>query len=120
MKLVYVAGPYRAKTEWQLTQNIREAEALALQLWQAGFAVICPHKNTAYFGGAADDSVWLEGDLVMLRKCDAVVCTERWNESEGAKAEVEEAKRLGIPVHIGASMAVDRLHTPPTQPKGEV
>ena len=23
MKLIYVAGPYRAATEWQLVQNIR-------------------------------------------------------------------------------------------------
>ncbi len=35
MKLLYVAGPYRAKSEWQLEQNIRNAEAVALELWQA-------------------------------------------------------------------------------------
>jgi hypothetical protein len=49
-------------------------------------------------GGAADDSLWLEGDLEMMRRCDAVICTDDWQRSEGARNEVGEAKRLGIPV----------------------
>jgi hypothetical protein len=98
MKLIYVAGPYRAKTEWELVQNIRRAEALALEVWRRGAACICPHKNTAWFGGCADDSVWLEGDLEMLRRCDGVLCTDDWQRSEGARNEVAEAERLGIAV----------------------
>ena len=98
MKLVYVAGPYRATTEWQLVQNIRKAEALALEVWQLGIACICPHKNTALLGGAADDSLWLEGDLEMMRRCDAVICTDDWQRSEGARNEVAEARERGIPV----------------------
>ena len=98
MRLIYIAGPYRAPSEWALVQNIRRAEALALQVWKLGAACICPHKNTALLGGCCDDSVWLEGDLEMLRRCDAVVCTDDWQRSEGARNEVIEAKRLGIPV----------------------
>src|SRR4051794_21675202 len=98
MKLVYLAGPYRAATEWELIQNIRNAEGLALQVWQSGAACICPHKNTALFGGAADDSVWLEGDLEMMRRCDAVLCTDDWQRSVGAIEEVRVAKEVGIPV----------------------
>jgi hypothetical protein len=98
MNLIYIAGPYRAKTEWDLVQNIRRAETLALAVWKLGAACICPHKNTALFGGAADDSVWLEGDLEMLRRCDAVLCTDDWQRSEGARNEVAAAQRLGIPV----------------------
>ena len=105
MPLAYVAGPYRAKTEWQLVQNIREAEDLALELWRMGLAVICPQKNTAHFGGGiiteeggADDSLWLAGDLVMMLRCDLVVTTDRWQESAGARAEVDIAHKYGIPV----------------------
>jgi len=98
MKLVYLAGPYRAASEWELVQNIRNAEALALQVWQSGAACICPHKNTALFGGAADDSVWLEGDLEMMRRCDAVLCTDDWRRSQGAREEVRIATELNIPV----------------------
>jgi hypothetical protein len=98
MKLVYVAGPYRANTEYQVLLNIQAAERLALQIWQAGAACICPHKNTAFFGGAADDNVWLAGDLEIVRRCDAVVCTEDWSTSSGASGEVALARSLGMPV----------------------
>ena len=98
MKLVYVAGPYRAKTEWELEENIRRAEALALDLWREGIAVICPHKNTAHFGGAADDGAWLLGDLEMMRRCDAVVVTSHFEGSTGTLAEIQDAGSRGIPV----------------------
>ncbi len=95
MKLIYVAGPYRAASEWQVTINIREAEEAALALWRMGYAVICPHKNTAFFGGACPDEVWLAGDLEMLARCDAIYPLPRWGDSAGARAEVAEAARLG-------------------------
>src|SRR3982750_3516314 len=98
MKLVYVAGPYRASCEWEVLQNIRRAETLALAGGKLGAACICPHKNTALFGGAAEDSLWLEGDLEMMRRCDAVLCTDDWACSKGACVEVETAKMLGVPV----------------------
>jgi hypothetical protein len=98
MKMVFVAGPYRGANEWEVTQNIRRAEALALELWRVGLAVICPHKNTAYFGGADRDDIWLAGGLEMVRRSDAVVCTPDWEKSIGARSEVALAEELGIPV----------------------
>jgi hypothetical protein len=98
MKLIYIAGPYRGASEWQVVQNIRRAETLALAVWQSGAACICPHKNTALFGGAAEDSVWLEGDLEMMRRCDAVLCTDDWQRSVGAIEEVRVARAMGLPV----------------------
>jgi hypothetical protein len=98
MKLVYVAGPYRASTEYGVMLNIQKAERLALRVWLAGAACICPHKNTAFFGGATHDNVWLEGDKEIVKRCDAVVCTDGWETSVGASGEVDLAKKLGIPV----------------------
>jgi hypothetical protein len=98
MKLVFVAGPYRANDEWHIFRNIRQAENLALELWHLGLAVICPHKNTEHFGGAADDTVWLDGAIEMLSRCDAVVCTNDWKASTGAQNEIRYAKMHGIPV----------------------
>ena len=98
MKLIYIAGPYRASGEWELVQNIRRAEALALEVWKLGAACICPHKNTAFFGGTAPDELWLEGDLEMLRRCDAVLCTEDWERSAGARGEIKLAREIAIPV----------------------
>jgi len=98
MKLLFISGPYRAKTIYGTLQNIRRAERWALYFWRRGFAVICPHKNTALFDGAADESIWLEGDKEMLRRCDAVFAMTGWENSEGAKAEIKEARRLGLDI----------------------
>lgn len=98
MKMVFIAGPYRAPTEWEVVQNIRRAESIALSAWQIGASVICPHKNTAHFGGSAPDRIWLAGALEQLRRCDAVLCVPGWEKSEGAKGEIALAQELGIPV----------------------
>ena len=100
MKLVYVAGPFRGPNAWEIEQNIRRAEALALEVWRAGFACVCPHTNTRFFQGAAEDSVWLDGDLLILERCDAVLLTPDWQRSSGARAEVDHAKLKGIPVYL--------------------
>ena len=94
MKLVYIAGKYRANTEWGLEQNIRQAEDAAIKLWQQGYVVFCPHKNTAHFGGVCPDSVWLDGDLEILKRCDVIYMLKGWRNSKGATAELELAKKL--------------------------
>lgn len=98
MKIIYIAGPFRAPNAWEIEQNIRRAETLALEIWRMGAAVICPHANTRFFQGAADDEVWLEGDLEILRRCDAVVMTKDWEKSQGAKAEHAFAEKEGVPI----------------------
>jgi len=96
MKLVYVAGPFRAKTHWNQELNIRNAEMLALRLWKMGAAVICPHTNTRFYQGECPDETWLEGDLEMLRRCDAIVMTNFWELSKGAVQEHALARELGL------------------------
>ena len=96
--LVYVAGPYRAATVGGICENIEAARRVAQRLWQAGFPTICPHMNTAFMDGAAPDEVWLQGDLVILGRCDAIVLTPGWACSSGAVAEREAARLLGLVV----------------------
>ena len=96
MQLVYIAGPYRADTISGVVANIRRAEEVAAHYWRQGYAVICPHKNTALMDGAVSDEVILEGCLEMLRRCDVVVMLESsWERSAGSVAEYTEAERLG-------------------------
>lgn len=68
MKLIYLAGPFRATTGWGIEQNVRRAEVVALELWKMGVAVLCPHANTRMFHGEAPDELWLEGTMEMLRR----------------------------------------------------
>lgn len=98
MKVVYVAGRFRGPDSWVIECNIRAAERLALSVWAEGGAAICPHANTRYFQGALPDQVWLDGDLAILAKCDALITVWNWPESEGAKTEVAFAKQHNIPV----------------------
>ena len=96
--LVYIAGPFRGVDSWTVAQNVRRAEELALSAWRAGFAAICPHANTANFDGTLPHEAWLEGDLVILKRCDAVLVTPDWKLSVGARAEVDVAKAFNIPI----------------------
>ena len=98
MRVVYVAGKFRGPSHWAIAENIRAAERVALEVWRLGAAALCPHANTAHFQDAAPDHVWLEGDLALLDKCDALVTVENWTDSTGAKAEVAHAIAGGIPV----------------------
>lgn len=98
MRLGYVAGPFRGPNAWVIEGNIRRAEALALEVWKLGCACVCPHTNTRFFQGAAQDDVWLNGDLEIISRCDFVLMTPDWECSSGARAEHELAKTRQIPI----------------------
>jgi len=98
MKVIYIAGPYRGPTNWAIEQNIRRAEELALEVWKLGHAAICPHANTRFFQGELPDENWLDGDLEIMRRCDAVLLTEDWEKSFGAREEFIHAIEIGVRV----------------------
>ena len=100
--LLYVAGPYRAKHNRTVDDHIATARAIAIELWEAGHAVICPHLNTAHMEHdcSVSDDAYLAGDLVMLARCDGIVMTPLWEESEGARAEQAYASELGMPIWV--------------------
>lgn len=97
-KVAYIAGPYRAKTPYGIMQNIRKAEAVAIKYAEKGYAIICPHKNTAFLDGLLPDKVWLVGYITILSKCDVCVMMVGWQNSEGATQEHEFAKGRGIKI----------------------
>ena len=98
MRVAYIAGPYRARTPYGISCNINKASDVAAKYWLKGFAVICPHKNSAMFDGLAPDNVWLDGYLEIMCRCDVVVMMSGWQLSTGAKAEHDEAISLGLEV----------------------
>lgn len=98
MKVIYIAGKYRGPNAWAVEQNIRAAEDVAAKVWSMGHVALCPHANSRHMDGVASDEHFLAGTLELLRRCDAVVLVPNWRDSAGARAEVEEAKRLGMPV----------------------
>jgi len=96
LKLVYVAGPYRASTAWGVECNIVAARKLGAKVAQAGAYPVIPHSNTAHFDGLGTDELWLGGTLELMRRCDAVIFMPDWQRSRGAVEEHTEAKRRGL------------------------
>ena len=100
MKIIFIAGPYMGKSFMAIERNIRKAEAAAIELWNAGYGVFCPHLNTAHFEvkANADEEAYKEFDLRMLKGCDAVFVLDGWPNSSEARAEAQAALEVGIPV----------------------
>ena len=94
--LIYVAGPYRAATTWQIDRNITNARVWGAKLAGWGAYPVIPHSNTAHMDGVADDSLWLAGTMELLRRCDGAIFIEGWLDSSGAKQEWAEASRLNL------------------------
>lgn len=97
MKVIYVAGPYRARTAVGVGLNILRARRAALFVWQHGGVALCPHLNTAFFDGHAPDETWLKGDLELLKRCEAVWLIGGWTRSVGAITESAAAECLRLP-----------------------
>jgi len=99
-RMIYVAGPYRAKTEARKVENVWHATRVSVRLWELGWAVFSPINNTAYFDvfSSLPDGVWLKGALRFLEFCDAIIMLRGWEQSNGAKRELEVATERGLMV----------------------
>lgn len=98
MKVIYVAGPFRGGTTWDVEQHVRHAEELAYRVAQLGAMPLCPHTNTRYSHGLLTEQFWLDGTLELMSRCDALVLTDDWHSSAGARDEVQKAHALNLPV----------------------
>ena len=99
MKLIYIAGPFRAENAWEVERNIRRAEEMAFRVAsETGAAFVCPHTNSRFFDGTIHGRYWLDATLEIMRRCDAVMVLPGHESSEGTLGEIAEATRLGIPV----------------------
>lgn len=92
MKIAYISGPYRSKSMNGIYENVQRARNVAINAWLRGYAVICPHTNTAFMDGIGDDEMFLSGDLEMVRRSDVVIMVHNWELSEGACEEHRMAK----------------------------
>jgi len=100
--LVYVIGAYSGNIE----ENIEKAENVSISLIRNGYHVITPHKNTAGYEKYQNNllapglyityQTWIEMDLNIMSRCDAVYVMDNVSESNGSKIEIEYAKKLGL------------------------
>jgi len=88
MQVIYISGAYRARTIFGVLWNIYKARRAAQELWANGYAVICPHMNTALFD---DGFPYIRGDCEILKRCDKIYMLKGWRKSEGANIEYQVA-----------------------------
>ena len=97
-KLLYVAGPYSGN----INKNIARAEEVSIGLIRNGFHVYTPHKNMAgyeqYEGDGVDYETWLNMDLDILSRCDAMFVMLNSDKSPGVQRELAFARKKAIPV----------------------
>jgi hypothetical protein len=115
--IIYLAGPIRPKGIQTLEGNIAAAKDAALTLWQMGYVVICPHANSDLPVTKSQECVevkaWLQGDLDLLARCDAMVVLPGWETSDGTRGEIKFAKERSIPITYWP----DTPPIPPTETK---
>jgi len=101
-RIIFVSGPYRNASEEKKRENIWHALRVSVRLWELGFFVICPHLNIANFEFYTDldESIWLEGNLEMLSRCDCVFMLKGFETSAGSLKEYELAQRLGKDIYF--------------------
>lgn len=97
MKKVYICSPCRGDYE----KNIQKAQGYCREAVQMGVIPIAPHVYLTQF---LDDTIpeerttGLNIGLELLKDCDEVWVYGMQNPSEGMKAEIELAGKLGIHV----------------------
>lgn len=107
MKVIYIAGPFRGRTAWEVEKNIRNAETVALAVWKAGAVALCPHTNTRFFDGEGSDLMWLNGTAELLRRSDAILLIPGWRSSAGARMEYELAGDIGKSIFMTVNVSED-------------
>lgn len=105
---VYVAGAYSDDNVLGVLKNIGRGQYYAGQLFMEGFAPFTPwHDKTFVIDNWEEDftvEMFYNYSMEWLRVSDAVFVVPNypgmtsWKDSKGTLAEIDEAKKLGIPV----------------------
>jgi nucleoside 2-deoxyribosyltransferase len=93
--MIYIAGPFRGADPWQVAENVRRAERVAVWCAQHGLHFLCPHTMCSNFDqlSGVTDQFWIDMTLEMLRRSDLVLLVEGWRSSLGTQGEIEYARR---------------------------
>lgn len=118
MKRVYVAGLYSRTADGgkadviQVLKNIRDGQAVSLKVLRLGFAVFCPWLD--YQFALLDDDpipveVYKENSMAWVEVSDYMLVISGVGLGSGVDAEIETARKLGIPVYFKLDDLVAQL-----------
>jgi hypothetical protein len=102
MNRLYIAGAFNAPNVQGVLTNMRVGMDASLELIKEGFATYVPWLDYQLWLMDSEGELTVEkmqaNSLEWLKVSDAVLVLEGWEQSEGTKAEIKEAKKQGIPV----------------------
>ena len=97
--LIYIASPYSIGNQ---ADNVRQQVLVANKLLDMGYIPFCPClMHLWHLITPKPQQDWINIGLAFLPRCDALLRLE--GDSVGADLEVEEAKRLGLPIYYSVS-----------------
>lgn len=92
MKIIYISGPMSG----YLNKNYDAFNEAAAKLRMQGYEVLNPAEPPEIDGWEWAD--YMRRDIVMLMEADTIATLPNWDQSRGAKIEVDLAKNLGMNV----------------------
>lgn len=105
MSYVYLASPYSHKNPLIRAERFDAACKAAAKLMQSGMAVFSPiahsHPIEQHFGGKIEGlEFWMKQDIPLLASAARlmVLTLDGWEASRGVAAELEYARKNGIPI----------------------
>jgi hypothetical protein len=112
MKIVYIAEPlttgWDGKDREHIARRIKDAETYGVVLANAGIGFFCPHAHTAFHhekGSVVPEDYYYElGGEFLKRSADAVLAMPGWENSVGAKFEVELGIKNNLPIFYPKSI----------------
>lgn len=105
-KLIYLASPYWHESAWMRKGRVELVQQKTAELLYQGYVIYSPIAHNAELARYLPPSIrnshgfWLGLDLVILRRCDElwVLTLLEWKLSRGVLCEIEEAKKLSLPI----------------------
>jgi hypothetical protein len=105
MKIVFISGPLTTGGDGSRgykANNIKTAEKYSVVLANSSIGFFCAHSHTSFHhekGSTAPEKFYYDLDFKFLKQiADAVLAIPGWQQSYGAKKEVEWAQKKGLPV----------------------
>lgn len=91
--IIYISGPITKDKNYY--EKFLNAEK---RLKEAGYEVINPAKIATLLPNSFEYGDYMDIDLNLLKKCDAIYLLKNWKNSLGAVIEQKLAKELGLKV----------------------
>lgn len=101
---LYIAGAMSSPNPVTFLENLRDGQRLSTRALLAGHAVFSPFIDfQLFFQTREDEEITADmiknSSMAWLRVSEAVLLVDGWKHSIGTKAELAEARRLGIPIY---------------------